>query len=195
MCLEVSFVRLGPEPKREIIVGPTTDPAWYVIRTRQYKERVVVQWTSLLTQDIYLPLIRTKKRGLGRLIERIEPLFPGYLFARFSLQEAYYRVMRSAGVVGLVCVGGEPCEVDAQIVQNIRSRETKGVITLIPQELQPRQRVTITEGALRGIEAVFERYLSGVERVAVLLDSIGHGKFKAILMADAITPISSSDVA
>jgi len=108
------------------------------------------------------------------------------------LKEAYYKLTRTVGVVGLVCVGGEPCEVDAQIVQNIKSRETNGVIALIPQELQPRQRVTIIEGALRGIEAVFERYLSGAERVAVLLDSIGHGNFKAILRADAIAPIGVS---
>lgn len=173
----------------------TTDSAWYVIRTRQYKERVVVQGASSLVQDIYLPLLRTKKPALGRLIERIEPLFPCYLFARFRLEEAYYRLTRSVGVVSLVCVGGEPCEIDARIVQDIRSRETDGVIVLNPQKLQPQQRVTITDGALRGIEAVFERYLSGVERVAVLLDSIGRGNFKAILKADAIAPIGPGDVA
>jgi transcriptional antiterminator RfaH len=154
-----------------------------------------VQGASLFVQDMYLPLLRTKKRGLGRLIERIEPLFPCYVFARIRLDETYYRLTRSVGVVGLVCVGGEPCEVDVRIVQNIRSRETNGVIVLVPQELQPQQRVTITEGALRGIEAVFERYLSGTERVAVLLDSIGRGHFKAVLRADAIAPIGPHIVA
>jgi transcriptional antiterminator RfaH len=173
----------------------TADSAWYVIRTRQYKERVVVQRASLFIQDVYLPLLRTKKRGLGRLIERIEPLFPCYLFARFRLDEAYYKLTRSVGVVGLVCVGGEPCEVDTQTIQNIRSRETDGLIVLNPKRLRPQQRVTITEGSLRGIEAVFERYLSGAERVAVLLDSIGRGDFKAILRADAIEPVGSCDVA
>jgi len=176
-------------------MGSTTDSAWYVIRTRQYKERVVVQGASLFVQNIYLPLLRTKKRGLGRLIERIEPLFPCYLFARFRLEEVHYRLKHSVGVVGLVCVGGEPCEVDAQTVQDIRSRETDGVIILNPPRLLPRQRVTIIDGSLRGIEAVFERYLSGVERAAVLLDSIGRGGIRAILRADAIAPIRSRDMA
>src|SRR5215469_4893542 len=190
---EVQFVQFRLNPKRDGYVS-TTDSAWYVIRTRQYKERIVVQGTSLFVQDIYLPLLRTKKRGLGRLIERIEPLFPCYLFARFRLEEAHYRLMRSVGVVSLVCIGGEPCEVDAQTIQDIRSRERDGVIVLNPQRLQPRQRVTITEGSLRGIEAVFERYLSGVERVAVLLDSIGRGDFRAILRTDAIAPSKSLGV-
>jgi transcriptional antiterminator RfaH len=173
----------------------TSDSAWYVIRTRQYKERIVVRGASLFVQDIYLPLLKTKKRGLGRLIERIEPLFPCYLFARFKLEEAHYRIMRSIGVVGLVCIGGEPCEVDGQTIRDIRSREMNGLIVVNPKRLRPRQRVTITDGSLRGIEAVFERYLSGAERVAVLLDSIGHGNFKAILRADAIEPIGSCVVA
>jgi transcriptional antiterminator RfaH len=193
---EVRFCAIpAGSKKRGAIMVSTADSAWYVIRTRQYKERVVVQGVSLLVQDVYLPLFRTKKRGLGRLIERIEPLFPCYLFARFRLEEACYRLTRSVGVVGLVCAGGEPCEVDAQIIQDIKSRETNGLIVLNPQKLLRRQRVTITEGSLRGIEAVFERYLSGGERVAVLLDSIGRGDFKAILRADAIEPIGSCDVA
>jgi transcriptional antiterminator RfaH len=173
----------------------TADSAWYVVRTKRYKERVVVQGASLFAQDIYLPLLRTKKRALGRLIERIEPLFPCYLFVRFRLEEAHHRLMRSVGVVGLVCIGGEPCEVDGHTIQGIRSREADGVIVLNPKRLLPRQRVTITDGSLRGIEAVFERYLSGVERVAVLLDSIGRGDFRAILRADLIAPITSRDVA
>lgn len=171
------------------------DSAWYVIRTKQYKERVVKHAASLFVQDVYLPLLRTKRRGLGRLIERIEPLFPCYLFARFRLNEAHYRLMHSPGVTGMVCLGAEPCEVDPLIVQDIRSRETNGLIVLNPKRFRPRQRVTISEGPFRGIEAVFERYLSGTERVAVLMDSISHGNMRAILRVGALDAASSTDVA
>jgi len=119
------------------------DLAWYVIRTRQYKERVVAQEASLFVQRVYLPLLKTKRLGFGRLIERIEPLFPCYIFARFRLNEAHYRLMHSPGVTGIVCRGAEPCEVEALIVQNIKSREIDGVIVLDSPALRPQQRVTI----------------------------------------------------
>jgi transcription antitermination factor NusG len=122
------------------------------------------------------------------VLDRIEPLFPCYFFAHLRLGEAHYRLTHTPGVIGLVCIGGEPCAVDASIIETIKSREKNGLIVFNKERLRPRQRVTITEGALRGIEAVFERYLSGIERVAVLLDTIGRGDIKAILRAEAVTP-------
>jgi transcriptional antiterminator RfaH len=164
------------------------DLAWYVIRTKHYKERVVTQRAALFVQDVYLPLLKTKRRGLGRLIERIEPLFPCYIFARLKLNEAHYRLMHSPGVTGIVCCGTEPCEVDPLIVEDIKSREVDGVIVLGSPMLRPQQRVTIMEGVFCGIEAVFERYLSSGERVAVLFDTIGRGNMRAILRVSAIAP-------
>jgi len=167
---------------------PAGDSIWYVIRTKRYKEQLVKQTASLFVEDVYLPLLRTKKRGLGRLLEVTEPLFPGYLFTRIRLTEGYYRLMHTHGVTGIVCAGSEPCEVDASIVKDIKSRETNGVIVLNPKTLQPLQRVTITHGAFRGIEAIFERYLSGAERITVLMDSISRGNLRVILRIDAIAP-------
>jgi transcriptional antiterminator RfaH len=173
-------------------IVPTGDSMWYVIRTKRYKEQLVKQTTSSFAEDVYLPLLRTKKRCLGKLIEVTEPLFPCYLFSRLRLNEGHYRLVHTPGVSGIVCAGGEPCVVDASIVQDIRSRETNGIIVLNPRTLRPPQRVTITYGAFRGIEAVFERYLSGAERVAVLMDSIGRGNLRVILRTDAIVPQTAS---
>ena len=170
------------------------DLTWYVVRTKQYKERLVGRSALAIVDDIYVPLIRTKKRGLGRFVERIEALFPCYVFARFRLAKSHQRLMRTPGVFGIVCVGGEPAEVDESIVQEIRSRERDGLIVLPVQRFQPTQPVTITDGPLRGIEAVFERYLSGAERAAVLLNTIGRANVRAILRTTIISPNSSRDV-
>jgi transcriptional antiterminator RfaH len=171
------------------------DLKWYVIRTKQYKERFVGQSGLAFADDIYVPLISTKKRGLGRFVERIEALFPCYVFARFQLAQSHHRLMRTPGVLGIVCVGGEPAEIDESIVQEIKSRERDGLIVLPIQRFQPTQPVTITDGPLRGIEAVFERYLSGAERAAVLLNTIGRANVRAIVRTSTISPDSSRDVA
>lgn len=169
---------------------PAGDSIWYVIRTKRYKEQLVKQTASSFAEDVYLPMFRVKKRCLGKLLEVTEPLFPCYLFAFMRLNEGHYRLMHTPGVTGIVCAGGEPCEVDVSIIKDIKSRETNGVIVLNPKTLLPLQRVTITHGPFRGIEAVFERYLSSTERVAVLMDCIGRGNLRVILKIDAIAPAS-----
>jgi transcriptional antiterminator RfaH len=163
------------------------DLTWYVIRTKQHKERLVGRSALAIVDDIYVPLVRTKKRGLGRFVERIEALFPCYVFARLRLAKLHHRLMHTPGVHGIVCVGGEPAEIDEFIVQEIKSRERDGLIVLPVQRLQPTQPVTITDGPLRGIDAVFERYLSGAERAAVLLNTIGRANVRAILRTSTVS--------
>ena len=163
------------------------DPRWYVIRTKQFKERLVKQQALTFVHDIYLPLFRSKSLRLGKLISRTEPLFPCYVFARFSFSKAYYRLKHTVGVADVVSAGSDPCEVDGSMVEEIKCRETNGLIVLREPLLEPRQRVAIIRGPLTGIEAVFERYLSGAERVAVLLESLGCGNLRATLSAGAIT--------
>jgi transcriptional antiterminator RfaH len=162
--------------------------AWYIIRTAQHKERLVKTQVSMFVDDVYLPLLRTKRPHFGKVINSTAPLFPRYLFARFSVATAYYKLRHTPGVCGLVCAGDEPCEVDVSIVQEIRSRESNGLIVLKEQPLRPRQRVNIVDGRFVGIQAVFERYLSNDERVAVLLNSVGAGNLRAVLRASAIAP-------
>jgi transcriptional antiterminator RfaH len=166
--------------------------AWYIIRTGQHKERFVRTQASRLVDDFYLPLLRYRGRHFGKFVDKTEPLFPCYLFARLSLAKAYYRLRHSPGVVGLVCAGSDPCELDATIVEEIKSRESNGVIVLNEPALQPQQRVNILGGPLCGFEAVFERYLSGAERVSILLDSVGRGNLRAIVRASIVAPTSIS---
>jgi transcriptional antiterminator RfaH len=164
---------------------------WYVIRTKQHKEGFVKQQLVQLqlVKETYLPLLRTKVRYLGKLIEKIEPLFPCYLFAHFSLARAHYKIRHQPGVAHVVCAGGGPCAVDIATIQAIKSRETDGIVVLKEQaSLRPQQRVNINVGPFSGMEVIFERYLSGAERVAVLLHSIGNGSVRAVLNVESVSP-------
>jgi transcriptional antiterminator RfaH len=168
------------------------DSAWYVVRTRQHKERFVKQQALEFIEDAYLPLFRTKVRYRGKVFSKIEPLFPCYLFARFSQAKANYKIRHCPNVSDIVSAGGEPCEVAGSTISAIKNREVNGLIVLKQTLLQPLERVSVTEGPFNGIEALFERYLSGTERVAVLLDSLGGGSARAVLSADSISPIRVS---
>jgi transcriptional antiterminator RfaH len=142
-----------------------------VIRTKQHKERIVRLRLSLFVDEVYLPLLKTKRPG--QLIGQVEPLFPSYLFARFRLGEQSYRLSHTSGVRAIVSAGDEPCELDLDIIDRIRNHETDGVIVPDPRTCHLHQHRMIVEGSFRSMDTLFHRYLSSTERVAVLMDSIG----------------------
>jgi transcriptional antiterminator RfaH len=125
-----------------------------------------------LLAETFLPLARTQVIRWGKKVDIITPLFTSYLFACFDLELDYHKVQRTAGVVGLVCAGNEPAEVDPRIVAEVKRRGTNGIVEIPKQTLRPGQPVSVTTGPLHGFEAVFESYMSGTERVAVLLANV-----------------------
>jgi len=51
-------------------------------------------------------------------------------------------------------------------------------------------KVRVVEGPFRGFEAIFERYLSGAERVAILLSTIEASGVRMVLPASAVAKYS-----
>lgn len=54
--------------------------------------------------------------------------------------------------------------------------------------LVPDERVMVIDGPFREFEAIFERYLSGQERVAILFSMMGSGA-RAVLPASMVVPV------
>ena len=154
---------------------------WYLIRTKQHKERLVRQQLAEFVANTFLPLLRTKQSQWGRIVQMIVPLFPCYIFSLLDLGSDYHRIMRAAGVVGLVCAGEEPSVVDGSIVEEIKRRGRDGIIELPEEAFHAGQAVQVKNGPFRGLNAVVERYLSGTERVALLLNEVGGANVRVIL--------------
>jgi transcription antitermination factor NusG len=79
----------------------------------------------------------------------------------------------------------EPLEVSEEIVDSVRARCTDGVVQLNPKPFRYGEHVRMVEGPFRNFEAIFEGYLSGVKRVAILIDTIEGGGVRVV--ADAST--------
>jgi transcriptional antiterminator RfaH len=164
--------------------------SWYIVKTGKRKEVLVQKCLSPLVEEIFVPMLRTKRTQWGKVTDCLVPLFPCYLFARFQLANVHYRVSHSPGVVRIVGLGGDPSKVDESVIEKIRSRMTGGVVVLAVRVFQEGQAVNIVEGPLRGIDGVFHRYLSGAERVAVLLETV-HGTLRAVVPAEQVSPLAS----
>lgn len=159
---------------------------WYLVRTKPQKERWVQDQLKNIAAEAFLPLLRGRSRCFGRSITTIKPLFPCYLFAYFNLRERYFDVKYTVGVHSLISVGGEPVVVPTAIIDEIKRRGTDGVVELPPRKLDPGQKIRIVDGPFRDLEAIFDRYLSGSERVAILLDAIGASSIRVVLPSSCL---------
>jgi transcriptional antiterminator RfaH len=160
--------------------------AWYLIRTRQHKEPLVHAMLSNRATESFLPMLRNKQIWWGKEASQLVPLFPGYVFAHFDIQTTLYSIQRAHGVVGVVCAGTEPCEVPESVIDKIKDRQRDGIIELPDKTYRSGQKVQIVGGPLNGIQAVFEKYLSGPDRVAIILKLIGGGDVRAVLPSRVI---------
>jgi transcriptional antiterminator RfaH len=165
---------------------PQDETHWYLIRTKTGKERWVRDQLGSKVDDVFLPLLRARAPRWGRMAMTTGPLFPCYVFARFDLQRSYFDVKYLPGVRSIVSAGPDPLAVPSAIIGEIRRRGTDDVVEIAEKPFDSGQRVVVVEGPFRGFEAIFDRYLSGAERVAILLSAIEASGLRVVLSASAV---------
>lgn len=149
--------------------------SWYVVRCKPHQERSVRVHLERAGIETFLPEIREVKVARRSIHDCLSPLFPGYLFAQFSVDRDYRTVTYCRGVRGVVSFGPRPAVVEEDLLAAIRARMVEGYITLsgIP-DFSPGQVVRIQAGPLRGMEAIFERTIPGYQRAVLLLRALAY---------------------
>lgn len=143
---------------------------WYLVRTKRGKERYVRTQLASISLEVFLPFLCDSKRPLNN--ESLVPLFPQYVFVRGDLSTHYFPIRYTSGVLSFVASGLQPLIVEPRIIEDIRGNSTNGVVHVIQKPFRKGEAVRIVAGPFRGFEAIFERYLSGADRVAILLNVV-----------------------
>lgn len=154
-----------------------TDKAWYLVQTKPAQERLAAGHLERQGFCTFLPLMTRQVRRGGRWHQRIEPLFPRYLFVQLAAAGEDWAPIRSTvGVTCLVRFGSTPAVVPEDVVTALRARaDADGVVVFdSSREIHKGQRVRIMEGPLAGLEGVVTAKNSR-ERVDILLAVVGQG--------------------
>lgn len=145
---------------------------WYVVNTKPHQEQRAAGTLEGLALETFCPMIRERRLIRRKMQTVTAPLFPGYLFAKFTLEEAYRKVSFARGVRRVVAFGSVPIPVSEDMIREIQDRLTESNAVLGNTRFLAKQPVHIQAGPLGGLEAIFERELSGQQRVVLLLRTL-----------------------
>lgn len=151
-----------------------TRKAWYLIYTKPRRERYARENLERQGYEVYLPLIRDRRRRKGRYVETVDALFPRYLFIHLDQDTDNWAPIRSTfGVSGLVYFGFKPARVSSDFVAFLRARDDESGCQCLPApEFAHGDRVRIVDGAMTGYEGIFQAR-TGRDRVTILLSFAG----------------------
>lgn len=154
-----------------------SEPHWFACYTRARHEKQVELLLQQRGFESYLPLVPQMRQWKDRkkLVEF--PLFPSYVFGRFTLKELH-GVLTTPGVSTIVRANGYPTPIPERDIENVRRFATAISETGIEPEQRPflaeGQWVKVLDGPFEGIEGIVIEQ-RGRKRVLVGVEAIGQG--------------------
>ncbi|HZR26324.1 MAG TPA: UpxY family transcription antiterminator [Vicinamibacterales bacterium] len=166
----------NPEPRRD-------GTEWYAVWTRSRHEQTVREQLERKQFEAFLPTITRWSRWKDRKKKIDWPLFPGYCFARFNLEDTL-PVLKCTGVVNIVSFEGKPAPIPEYELDSIR--------TLIGSELQydpcpmihEGMMVEVKHGPLKGVVGRLMRKDTLKARLVLAVNLIGQAVSVEVDAAD-----------
>ena len=159
--------------------------SWYALRVRPKAEWSIAASLRLAGLEEFLPLVRRGRQWSDRWKESEQPLFPGYVFCRMSLENPY-RVVRTPGIAGFVGFQGVPAPIPEEEIDAVK-RMLDSERRLRPTALlREGQRVKVRSGPLSGLEGLLKRIKN--ERLLVVNLNLLQRSVAVELDGDAVVP-------
>jgi transcriptional antiterminator RfaH len=148
---------------------------WAVATTHPSKEHIALEHLTRQGFETYCPRIRRRVRHGRCYVDKLRPLFPGYVFVEVPLRLAEWRpILSTYGIKTIIRFGGEPAMLNDEFIETLKSRESDGVITGPTAPYRVGQQVRMTGGAFDGVVATILSVNSS-ERLVVLMDLLKRG--------------------
>jgi len=154
---------------------------WYVVQTKPNLESRVQRELEDRFIPSYLPRERVRKRHIGRMVEAMEPLFRGYIFAAFDLRdERWKRIATTKGVLSILPRLSNPVAIRADEVAGLRDAEEQGIFRR--GEVRPGENVRVYRGFLAN--QILRCVESRGERVKLLWVCLGAPRVVEVQLSD-----------
>jgi transcription termination/antitermination protein NusG len=130
------------------------DKHWYAVYTKPRHEKVVKRVLDDKQVESFLPLRREISRWADRRIELLLPLFPGYLFVKYSIAKESHKVLATDGLIRVVGNGDMPLPVSETEINSLKILLSHNLDFETCQFLETGQKVKVVGGPLAGVTGI-----------------------------------------
>ena len=131
----------------------THQTQWYALQLRSRFEKVVAMHLRGKGYEEYLPVYRSRRQWSDRVKEIELPLFPGYIFCKFDINDRL-PLLVIPGVMSVVGFGGVPMPVPDRQIAAVERIVTSGMKYGPWPTIGRGQPVVVRYGPLRGLEGL-----------------------------------------
>lgn len=149
---------------RDLQCGGAVEP-WFALQVRTRHETGVANFLTGKGYEPFLPTYQARKRWSDRIKIVDAPLFAGYLFCRFDVNNRL-PILTTPGVIQIVGFNRIPAPVDEAEIDAVQRLVASGLSSQPWPFLHAGDRVQIDAGPLRGLEGVLME-LRGTRRLVV----------------------------
>ena len=127
--------------------------SWYALRIQSRLSDLASVTLRGKGYEEFLPLYRARRRWSDRVKQVELPLFPGYLFCQFDVNDRL-PILTTPGVIGIVGAGKLPIPVDIEEIEAVRAILRSGLAAQPWPLLGVGSKVYIERGPLAGLEGI-----------------------------------------
>lgn len=146
---------------------------WYILVTRSRFEKKCDHLLSLNGYETYLPLLKELKQWSDRKKWVEKPLFPGYIFVKFSSQERF-NVIHTDGIARIVQFEQVDYCIEEKLIDGIKTylnNESKPIL-VNTLDIEIGEEILIKNGPFKGLKGTLTQ-IKGKTRVLIAIMAIG----------------------
>jgi transcriptional antiterminator RfaH len=149
-------------------------PTWFAICTNAKQEDRAYNNLHAWGVECFNPKIKEYRRNqfTGVATQMPKPLFPRYIFARFSATRSLHKISYTRGVQRVVSFDDKPTPIDDEVIALLQARVDPDGFMQVGEPLKPGDKVRVKDGPWKALVGVVERELKSNERIMILLDSL-----------------------
>ena len=146
---------------------------WFCLRTQTKREHIAAAILSQIESvEVFCPRVSQIKKTRTGKKRFVEAMFPSYIFAKFSLEDNYRRVIHTQGVSNLV-QHGERKALPESIIADLKASLPEGIIEAPDPSVEPGAQIEFISGSLKGLSGKVLAQLPSSDRVQILLEFLG----------------------
>lgn len=172
------------------VINPCSPPHhWFALQTRSRHEKVVESQLELRQVEHFLPMMKRVSQWTDRKKEVRVPLFAGYCFARFSMDDRV-PVLKSQGVVRLVGSADKPEPIPDEEINALKRLISNPCNYMCHPYLKEGMLVEVINGPMQGVKG---RLIRGARNSRLVLSiSLIQRSVSIEINADDVTVLSDN---